>query len=357
MGARWRCHVATGRPRRLARCDARQGERLPIGLSASLAGVGECDTATLRSARKTSRRLLIGLAIAMLALAATSLPASARRSSDTLEDRAITVGAFDFAESELLGEIYSQALEAGGVRVERAFGLGPREVVLPALQGGLVELVPEYAGTALRFASLGADDGAADVASTQEQLRRLMADHHVSVLTPAPAQDANVFVVRRATAARHALVSLSDLASVSGRLTFGGPPECPTRPFCLAGLERVYGVAFDEVVSLDAGGPLTKQALRTRVVDVALLFSTDPDTASPDLVELVDDRRLQPAENITPLIRTETLERFGPSVGTDIDAVSALLTTEALRALNAEVAGGASVRAVAARWLRSEGLR
>ncbi|HEX5588416.1 MAG TPA: ABC transporter substrate-binding protein, partial [Acidimicrobiia bacterium] len=222
---------------------------------------------------------------------------------------------------------------------------------------GLIELVPEYAGTALRFASLGADADATDVASTQDELGRLMATHHVSVLAPAPAEDANVFVVRRETAERHGLVALSDLAPVAARLTFGGPPECPRRPFCLMGLERVYGVSFDEVVSLDAGGPLTKQALRTRVVDVALLFSTDPDTARDDVVQLVDDRLLQPAENVTPLVRTETLERFGPSLRTAVDAVSARLTTEALRTLNTEVAGGTSVRAVAARWLRSEGLR
>jgi len=293
----------------------------------------------------------------MLGVVAVAPGATARAANPALRDGTVTIGAFDFAESELLGEIYSQALEASGVRVERAFGLGPREVVLPALQGGLIELVPEYAGTALRFASLGADAGAVDVASTQSELARLMTVHHVSVLASAPAQDANVFVVRRATAARHGLVSLSDLASVADGLTFGGPPECPTRPFCLAGLERVYDVSFDEVVSLDAGGPLTKQALRTRVVDVALLFSTDPDTADGDLVELVDDRQLQPAENITPLVRTETLERFGPSLRTTVDAASALLTTETLRALNAEVADGASMRAVAARWLRSEGLR
>lgn len=317
----------------------------------------ECDTTTVERAQKISPRPLIVLALAMLGVVVLSSGASARAANPALRDGTVTVGAFDFAESELLGELYSQALEGEGLRVERAFGLGPREVVLPALESGLIELVPEYAGTALRFASLGTDSGASDVTSTQDELGRLMASHHVSVLASAPAQDANVFVVRRATAARFGLASLSDLASVADRLTFGGPPECPTRPFCLAGLERVYGVSFDEVVSLDAGGPLTKQALRTRVVDVALLFSTDPDTAGDDLVELVDDRRLQPAENITPLVRTETLERIGPSLRTAVDAVSALLTTETLRALNAEVAAGASVRAVAARWMRTEGLR
>ena len=66
------------------------------------------------------------------------------------------MGSFDFAESRLLAEMYSQALEAHGYRVDRAFDLGSREFVIPALAAGLIDFVPEYAGTALQFASLGA---------------------------------------------------------------------------------------------------------------------------------------------------------------------------------------------------------
>ncbi len=268
-------------------------------------------------------------------------------------DATVTIGSFDFAESELLAEIYAQALEEDGVHVRRAFRVGPREVVLPALARGLVELVPEYAGTALRFASLGRDDDARDLDSIHPQLVRALGAYRATALSPAPAEDANTFVVTRAIADRYGLHTLSDLAPVSRRLTFGGPPECRRRPFCLAGLERVYDLRFAEVVELDAGGPLTKQALRTRVVDVALLFSTDPAVASDALVELVDDRGLQPAENVTPVVRTETLAAFGPSLGARLDEVSAQLTTEDLRALNAELAAGRSPRSVAKRWLRS----
>jgi osmoprotectant transport system substrate-binding protein len=261
---------------------------------------------------------------------------------DPSTDGVITVGSFDFAESRLLAEIYSQALEAGGHRVERAFDLGPREFVAPALAGGLVELVPEYAGTALQFASLGADVPTADVVRTHGALARALRSREVSALHSAPAQDANTFVVPRETAERYGLSSLSDLAAVSSQLIFGGPPECPSRPLCLIGLRERYGVEFEEFVPLDAGGPLTLEALERGVVDVALLFTTDPAIERADLVELRDDRELQPAENVTPLVRTAIIDRSGQELVAIIDAVSQRLTTDGLRELNAQVASPTS---------------
>jgi osmoprotectant transport system substrate-binding protein len=303
------------------------------------------------------RRWFLGgfvLAIAMVA-GPQAAPAEAAVRG-TLRDATITVGSFDFPESELLAEIYAQALEANRIRVRREFRVGPREVVFPALVRGLVELVPEYAGTALRFVSLGADAGHPDLAATHRQLIEALAPRRATALSSAPAVDANAFVVTRATADRYALDSLSDLAPIAQQLTFGGPPECPRRPFCLLGLERVYDLRFDEVVALDTGGPLTKQALRTGVVDVALLLSTDPDLEGDALVELVDDRSLQPAENVTPVIRNEALAGVGPSARTTLDAVSAQLTTESLRSLNAELLSGESTRSVARGWLRARSL-
>ena len=272
-------------------------------------------------------------------------------------DNAITVGSFDFAESEVLAEIYGQALERGGFHVRRAFDLGPREFVAPALTRGLLELVPEYAGTALQFASLGRQSSTGSVRATRASLVQTLGNSHVTALEPAPAQDANAFVVTRETAARYGLRTLSDVAKIAPELTFGGPPECPTRPLCLAGLERVYGLKFKEFVRLDAGGPVTRQALKNGYVDVALLFTTDPSIQREGLVELVDDRGLQPAENVIPLVRTEAVEQFGPEMVKLIDAVSARLTTAVLGDLNAQVANGKTEAAVAAGWLKVEDLR
>jgi osmoprotectant transport system substrate-binding protein len=271
-----------------------------------------------------------------------------------LADQAISVASFNFPESVLLAEIYSQALEAGGFTVKRTFDLGPRELVDPALMRGLVELVPEYAGTALQFVSVGRDAPGSDVAATQAALARALEGTPVTALGSAPAQDANTFVERRQTAQRTGTTKLSDLSGNARSLTFGGPPECPQRPLCLAGLKDRYGIDFGQVIPLDTGGPLTMQALRSGGVDVALLFTTDPATVDPELVELADDRGLQPTENVTPLVRRDVITKFGPKVRERVDAVSTRLTTAVLRGLNAELASKpGSVRAVAARWLGS----
>jgi osmoprotectant transport system substrate-binding protein len=198
--------------------------------------------------------------------------------------------------------------------------------------------------------------GTSDAAATNGELRRVVAARGLVALNPAPAQDANAFVVTRQTARRFGLRALTDLRSVAPQLTFGGPPECPSRPLCLLGLERRYGLRFKDLVRLDTGGPVTLQALEDGNVDLALLFTTDPAIGGP-LVELADDRRLQPVENVTPLVRREVIDRFGPGVVAQLDAVSRRLTTTDLRHLNALVADGkASVPTVAEQWLSREGL-
>jgi osmoprotectant transport system substrate-binding protein len=275
----------------------------------------------------------------------------------TLSDDAITIGSFDFQESQLLAHLYGQALESRGYRVVLELDLGSRELVQPALAAGLVELVPDYAGTALDFLSLGAADPTADVDLTHDGLVRTLRGSGITALAPSPAEDVNAVVVTRQTARDHDLHAISDLAAVAPELTFGGPPECPSRPLCLAGIESTYDLSFGEFLVLDAGGPLTKQALDDAYVDVALLFTTDPAIDDDNLVVLSDDRRLQPAENVTPLLRSEVVERWGDDVVRTVDAVSSHLSTTELRAMNAQVAAGpASPATVAAAWLAAEGL-
>ena len=297
--------------------------------------------------------VLVGVAVVGCGSAGT--PAT---TVDALGDDAITVASFDFSESEVLAELYSQALEAGGFPVERSYQLGSREVVLPALRRGLVELVPEYAGSALAFVSLGRRPAEVDVEAAHRVLVEQLEGTPVRALEPSPAANTNEFVVTRATAGRAGLHRLSDLGRTSRSLTFGGPPECASRPLCLQGLERRYGVRFEEVLTLDVAGAVTRQALRNGDVDVALLFSTDPELLGGELVALEDDRGLQPAENVTPLVRQEVLDRWGPSVVDLLDQVSSRLTTEELRTMNAAVArGDGNVRRIAADWRRTEGLR
>jgi osmoprotectant transport system substrate-binding protein len=289
--------------------------------------------------------------LAAVALLSACTDDSVGPSRSQLNDDVITVGSFDFPESVVIAEVYSQGLEAAGYRVHRAFSLGPREFVGPALSAGLVELVPEYAGTAAEFYSLGRVRPTDDVAFTHTELVRVVDGTHVVALAAAPAQDANTFVVTASTAGRLHLGALTDLQAVAAKLTFGGPPECPTRPRCLVGLTETYGLTFGHVVTLDAGGPLTRAALKEGLVDVALMFTTDPAIAAEGFVELDDDRGLQPAESITPLVRSEIVARWGDEVIGVIDAVSARLTTTTVRKLNAAAgADGADVAAVASAW-------
>jgi osmoprotectant transport system substrate-binding protein len=293
---------------------------------------------------------------ASLAFLSAACVGSGTPAQDARGDDAITVASFNFPESVLLAEIYSQAIEGAGFRVEREAALGPRELVMPALLEGLVEFVPEYSGSGLQFLA-GDGSTSPDRAINHERFAERLETLDVTALDASPAEDQNGFAVTQETAQRYGLRTLSDLARVSRELVFGGPPECLQRPLCLPGLERMYGIAFGDVFSnLDAGGPRTVSALAEGTVDVALLFTSDAAIDLNDFVLLEDDLGLQPAENVTPVVRTGVLDRYGPTLADTVNAVSALLSTEELRTLNAEVAHGAGPRQTASRWLASAGL-
>lgn len=291
------------------------------------------------SRRRRPAAPLLARALLVLALLVPLALAGCRSGAPvpTAQHRdAVVVASFDFPESVLLAEIYLQALRAAGVPVRRELRLGPRELVQPALRQGLVDLVPEYLGTARSAGSLGGPG--------------------LRALRPAPAQDQNGLVVTRATARRLGLSTVSDLRGVASGLTFTGTRECRTRALCLPGLRRVYGITFGRVLPLDTE-PQRVAALHEGVADVALAFTTDGRLATGDLVLLRDDRRLQPAENVVPVVTERAVARFGQRVVTTLDQVSALLTTENLRFLNWRVdVGGNDARAEARGWLRRHGL-
>lgn len=275
-------------------------------------------------------------------------------SSSALGDDAVTVGSFDFPESVLLAELYAQALEANGIRVVRRLGLGPRELVEPALQRGLLELVPEYAGSLLVF--LVGGSASASLEETRGELAAALERRGLAALGSSPAQDRNGFAVTQELADRLGAESLSDLAA-EGSLVLGAPPECEQRPLCRPGLEGAYGLEFSSFVPLDQSGPITSDALLRGVVDLALFFTTSPELVRYDFALLEDDRHLQPAENVTPVVHGEALERFGTAIAEAIDPVSAMLTTEELRVLNAAVVlDGRRPAAVAHEWLAARGL-
>jgi osmoprotectant transport system substrate-binding protein len=305
-------------------------------------------------------RSLVGFACLTFALAGAACTASGRSAPGPAASPGrpvIVVGSFDFPESVMLAYLYADALAGRGYPVRVLPALGTRELVDPALMAGLIQLVPEYTGSALEFVSLGRVRATASVVATAEALASAVTGRGLITGRPAAAQDGNAIVVTAATAGRYRLGTISSLAAVASRLVFGGPPECPERAYCLPGLRLTYGLRFRQFVPLDADGPLTRQALAAGDISVALLFTTDPAIAAQHLVVLTDNHGLQPAENVVPVLRRATADRYGPGLLAALDAVSARLSTAGLAALDADVElGNADPRTVAERWLRAVGL-
>jgi osmoprotectant transport system substrate-binding protein len=258
-----------------------------------------------------------------------------------------------FTESQLVAEMYAQVLERAGYNVERQFGLRSREISQNALESGQIDLKPEYLSSLLLFLDRNAR-ASDDPAGVARQDSELLQPKGITVLTPSPVQDTNEFVANAKTAQRFHLTTMSSLAPVAGQLTLGGPPECAQRPFCLPGLNRVYGILFDDFEALDVGGPQTIAALRADEVQIGLLFSTDPSIRDNGFVPLADDKHLQDAENITPVIRSDKLN---DEVRELLDAVSARLSAENVTELVGKVViDKQSVAAVARDFLAANGL-
>lgn len=299
---------------------------------------------------RSSRNRVIGAALVALALVA----AACGSGGDVADGPTIRVTSFNFNESNILAEIYAQALEDAGYPVERQLNLGSREIVKEALVSGEVDLVPEYVGTLLAF--LGGEP-TADSQSTYDQAKELFEQEGVTLLDFAEAQDKNAYVVTQATADQYSLTTVSDLQPVAGDLKFGGPPECPEREACLLGLMEVYGLEFAEFVPLDVAGPLTIAALEGGEIDVALLFSTQGIVADRGFIVLDDDQGLNPAENIVPAVRQEIVDAYGDDFVDLLNDINSRLDTPGLTALNSRADIDQEDPAdVAREWLIDEGI-
>ena len=269
----------------------------------------------------------------------------------------VIVGSTNFYEQVTLGELYAQVLEANGYTVERKFNLGNREIVQPALQSGQIDVLAEYLATLVAFLDKSAKP-TGDKIETAKVLQTLLEAKGLVVLVAADATDQNGIVVLKETADKHKLTKISDLTAVAKDLVFGGPPECPQREFCAIGLKDKYGITFKEFKPLDAGGPLTVAALEGKQIDVALLFTSDPSIAAKGFVLLEDDKELQLADNIAPVVRKKLLDDDpGNEIEKLLNSISAKLSQNELNAMNKEVAvDKKDSKDVAAAWLKKQGL-
>jgi len=293
----------------------------------------------------------------VLVVVGAALLAGCGRDAGGAAKARLRVGSTNFTEQLILAELYAQALEANGYLVQRRLSLGTREIVAPALQAGELDLCPEYLATFLAYITKDTSQATGDAAAAYRALEAAARPKGLTPLAYAPAVDTNGYVVTKETAAKYQLARLSDLRPVAGQLVLGGPPECPSRPFCLPGLQEKYGITFKEFKALDAGGPLTVAALDSKQIDVAVLFTTDPIIAAKGYVLLDDDRELELADNILPIVRSEVLTISGRALETLLDAVSAKLTTADLMALNRKVGlEKQDPKPVAAEWLMQKGI-
>jgi osmoprotectant transport system substrate-binding protein len=305
--------------------------------------------------RPMIRRLRPALPVGLVALALLIAGCDRDQAPPPPQDPrrpAIRLASFDFPESEILAQLYGQALARHGFPVEQVVQLGAREVVAPALEQGKVDMVPEYLGSALNFLNDRNRVATADPALTHARLEQAFAPRGVSVLAYAPAQDRNGFVVTGDMARRRGLEKLSDLVPMAGQLSFGGPPECAQRALCLRGLEDVYKLRFKRFEAMPSRS-VTAGALQTGEIDVGMIDTTDPNLAKSDLIQLADDKRLQPADNVVPILRREVLDAYGPPLVSLVNAVSAQLTTLELTKLNLQVANGQAAADAASGWLRA----
>jgi osmoprotectant transport system substrate-binding protein len=275
----------------------------------------------------TSLALLSAAALTLTACAGGDPLGSDPKPADAAESSVITIGSANFPESELLGEMYAQVLEKAGVKVERKFNIGARDLYLAALKDGSIDLLPEYNG-ALLSALLkgGAPEGVTSPDDVYKALQDTMPDGIIT-LPQSAAEDKDTLAVTAKTAEKYNLKTIEDLVPVAGDLAVAAGPEWAERYQGLLGLTQLYGVTFGEFKPLDAGGPLTLDALLSDQVQVANIFSTDSAIETEHLVVLEDTKNLYLSENIVPIIRES---KTTDEVKTAIAGVSEALTTENL---------------------------
>ena len=294
-----------------------------------------------------------------LTLAATfasaALALSACGTVESLEGRSnmdastIIVGSQDYYSNEIIAEAYAQALEGAGFTVERQLRIGQREVYMPEIEAGAIDVFPEYTGNLLQYLDQNASAHTSEEVYAALQTALPMG---LRALDQAPAADQDSYVVTADFAATHSLTSIGDLAG-AGALTLGGNSELQTRPYGPTGLSDLYGVTVGFTPIEDSGGPLTVKALKDGDIQLANIYSSDPALADGTLMVLDDPKGLFLASHVVPLASS----RVNDDAAAVINRVSAAMDAEDLVEMNrASTADQKSASQIAREWLISEGL-
>jgi glycine betaine/choline ABC-type transport system substrate-binding protein len=254
---------------------------------------------------------------------------------DSASGKTITVGSKNFTEQFVLGEIYSQALEAAGFTVKKQLNLGSELIAYKALQAGKVDAYPEYTGTALTsFFGVKTADVPRDAQKAYEDAKAGFAKKQITALAPTPFENTYRLGMTKEGAAKVGdPTKISDLTDSAKDLSITGFPECKQRQDCLLGVEDTYGLKFKKFVTSEQ----KYQVLDSGDADVAFIFTTDGDLASGKYAILDDDKKFFPPYNITFAIRNEALDTIGPEGQKVIEDVQKPLTEDVMQELNARV--------------------
>lgn len=266
---------------------------------------------------------------------------------------AVTLGAKNFTEQFVLGQLYKQALEAKGFKVNLKNNIGSTEIIDKGLTSGNIDFYPEYIGVGLT--TVAHDDKTYPSAqAAYSALKSFNEKRGFTLLNQTPFTDVDAIAVKPPYAQQHHLKSVADLKN-AGPFKIGAPPEFRTRFTGLVGMKKVYGIKNATLVPLTIG--VQYKALNDGKVQAADVFTTDGQLQSGKYTVLNDPKNIFGFEQVAPVVNKKTLSKEGPAFAQTINAVSAKLTTKAMQQMNGAVdLDKQSPAAVAKKFLQANGL-
>ncbi len=283
----------------------------------------------------------------------TASTASSSGSGPGAGKPAVTIGDKNFAEENILGALYAQALEAKGYKIALKDNVGSSEIVYKALTSGQIDMYPEYTGTLL--SAIAAQTKApTSAANAYQEAKTFVEKHGLTLLNYTPFYDSDALATLPSYASKHSLSSVADLKSLGKAVTLGAAPEFATRFEGLLGLEKEYGVKPTfKPISIE----LSYKALEGGQVDVQDVFTTDGQLLGGKFKVLADPKHVFGFQNVAPVVKQSVLTAEGPAFGETLNKVSALLTTQAIQQMNKAVSiDKQSASSVAKQFLAANGL-
>jgi len=266
---------------------------------------------------------------------------------------AVTIGDKNFAEENILGALYAQALEAKGFKVTLKDNVGSSEIIYKALTAGRIDMYPEYTGVLLSAVAEQKTNPTSASAAAGEA-RAFLQKHGYTLLDTTPFYDSDALATLPSYASRHNLKSIADLKPLGKSATLGGAPEFATRQEGVLGIKSEYGVDMTfKPIAIE----LTYKALETGQVDVQDVFTTDAQLLGGKFKVLEDPKHVFGFQNVAPVVKQSVLSAEGPAFAETLDKVSSLLTIQAIQQMNKAVSiDKQSAASVAKQFLTANGL-